>query len=195
MMLHVNLIADRRLQALRAQRSLRLVSMGLLSLAVLLLVSYSLVATRLSRVQDDSVALGQAVRALAPEVEAVKSLQREKQQLAPRVELHRLSALNNQAWGQVLSLLSERRPSGLWLTEAEAPDRKTGETVILTLRGSSTSGTLVGQYLDRLNESPWFAGALELRFTRTRPSGATSVVDFEITGPLQLFRPLGRAGR
>jgi Tfp pilus assembly protein PilN len=184
--LDINLIAGRRRQKQRSVAIMRgaVYSLIVLFVGVAMLYGRLTVATKLTQGRIAEVQAKLSDPALADAITRIQFLDTNITQLGPRVALLEKVHDSERAWIEILRDIGAcvPRSGNVWLSQLAS--RRAEKDQVLSLRGSAYSQADIGEFMLNLNKPQWSKAPM-LGFTQVNvTSQGRSVIQFEITVPL-----------
>ncbi len=180
----INLIATRRAQKQRAMTVMRCVVYTLIAVLVGVGMVYAKlwVTTRLVQGQIAEMQARLSDPALAGAIDRIQFLETNIADFGPRVTLLEKVHDSEDAWIRILRDSSAAIPSGVWISQLTS--RHGDKEQSLVLRGSAYNQRDIGEFMLQLEDLAW-SEVPKLGYTQVKTGGRQqSVVDFEVTVPL-----------
>lgn len=180
---NINLIAARREEKKRLERITRQLFFGFAgSVGVLFLMGTFLTARRLSVGADLADANAQ-MQKLQPTLDRIAEVEKQTSELKPKVETLQTAKLETLRWRSIFTVVSQSIPNSAWITSLSSTG---GEAGVITLNGTASSQTLVGDTMSRLGTHPVF-DKIDLVFTQSTGDTQSPVqpVTFQINALLR----------
>lgn len=184
---NINLIATRRAEKKRLERTTRNLFFGItVEVAALLLLGSYIGAQRMALNGALSDADSKIVK-LQPTINRIAQMDKDLNVLRPKLDTLETAREETQRWRAMLQIVSQSIPASAWLSGLSST---TGEgDATITLTGAAASQTIVGDTMTRLGSFPIFDN-VELRFTQLA-SGQDAALrfNFEIGAHLKPTHP------
>jgi Tfp pilus assembly protein PilN len=180
---NINLIAARREEKKRLERITRQLFFGFAaSVGVLFLLGTYLAASRLTLAADLADANAK-MQKLQPTLDRIAEVEKQTQELRPKVDTLQTAKMETLRWRSIFTVISQSIPSSTWISSLSSTG---GDVGTVTLNGTASSQTLVGDTMSRLNSHPVF-DKIDLSFTNTagNPNDLVQTVNFQIIGHLR----------
>jgi Tfp pilus assembly protein PilN len=156
-----------------------LLPMGILGGAVALIaLTAGLERAKLAALQSDVVQVRDEVRAIQPQVDRVKRLTSQRQELERRLEVIRQLDEGRFVSVRMMDNVSREVPKYLWLTSV-----KQENSGIVTVKGMTFSNLIVADFMMSMEKNPMFA-AVDLIQTNRGTIEGRDVTEFAITAQL-----------
>lgn len=192
----INMITARRAERKRLEKLIRVALVVIFCEAVLVLLVFGFMATRLLTASWAIDRLDRKLEELEPTVTAMKEYESGLEELKPRLDLLELSKSETLLWYDVLRDLGWSMPESTWLnsltavkTQPEGSPEQSSQRpppiTTITLRGVTVSQRLVGEAMLRLNQFPEFQ-KVDLNYTQKGTDAELDTLEFQIAA---LLRP------
>lgn len=137
--------------------------------------------TRKNALSSQASALNTTVNKFNAEREKIKSIENRERELLAKTAIIRTISENKTPWANMLHLISDFVPSGVWLTDLSSAGTTNGETKLrgFKLTGMATSSTLITDFMTALDSSPFLEGVTLNHAKKTEYQGS-EVFSFEI---------------
>jgi len=181
----INLISAKRRQRQRSIALLRLAIYSLIGLAVAVLLIYGQMTVNVEEIRGEIAKVEGELTSpqLADSVAKIQYLEQQTKELGPRVQLLEKVHSSESEWIRILQDISARIPQNVWIGQLDSQRNDKAQT--LSLRGKAFTQRDVGAFMLALDGPDWSAvPALSYSRVQSGPK-VGSVVDFEITVPLQ----------
>jgi len=186
---NINLIAARREEKKRLERTTRQLFFGLAgAVGVFVLLVLYLGARRYAMMSDLREAEAR-MQTLQPKLDRIAQLEKDEEAIRPKVDTLQTAKVATIRWRAVLQVISQSIPSSTWLSSLNTAIA--GADTTLNLSGTSASQSLVGETMTRIGSHPLF-DRVDLRFTQAipgPPGDPTVRVNFEIGAHLRSLTP------
>jgi len=181
----INLIAAKRRQRQRSIALLRLAIYSLIGLAVAVLLIYGQMTVNVEEIRGEIAKVEGELTSpqLADSVAKIQYLEQQTKELGPRVQLLEKVHSSESEWIRILQDISACIPQNVWIGQLQSQRNEKEQT--LSLRGKAFTQKDVGAFMLALDNPNWSA-VPALSYSRVQTDrNAGSVVEFEITVPLQ----------
>jgi len=156
-----------------------LLPMGVLGGAVALIALTAILErAKVAALRSDVAEIQEEVRAIQPQVDRVKRLTTERQDLERRLDIIRQLDQGRFISVRVMDNLSREVPKYLWLTEVKQDDTGT-----ITVKGMTFSNLIVADLMMTMEKNPMFAN-VDLVQTNKGKISERDVTEFQITAQL-----------
>jgi type IV pilus assembly protein PilN len=156
-----------------------LLPMGVLGGAVALIaLTAVLERAKVAALKSDVAEIQEEVRAIQPQVDRVKRLTSERQDLERRLDIIRQLDQGRFVSVRIMDNLSREVPKYLWLTEV-----KEDESGVITVKGMTFSNLIVADLMMTMEKNPMFAN-VDLIQTNKGKISERDVTEFSITAQL-----------
>ncbi|MES2461951.1 MAG: PilN domain-containing protein [Armatimonadota bacterium] len=180
---NINLIAARREEKKKLERVTRQLFFGFAaSVGVTVLLGTYLTAARFSLNADLNDANAK-MQKLQPTLDRIAEVEKQTNELKPKVETLQTAKLETLRWRSLFTVVSQSIPNSTWITSLSSTG---GDAGSITLNGTASSQTLVGDTMSRLGSHPVF-DKIDLGFTQSsgNPTDLVQSVTFQINAHLR----------
>jgi type IV pilus assembly protein PilN len=151
---------------------------ALVAVAAIVGVTAALEHAKVAALRSDVADLREEVRAIQPQVDRVKKLTAQREELERRLDVIRQLDEGRFLSVRVMDDMSREVPRYMWLTNVNQQG-----TAKVTVNGITFSNLIVADYMKRLERSPMFAG-VDLSGTERGEIDGRKVVKFAISAAL-----------
>ncbi len=202
---NINLIASRREEKKRLERTAGQLFIGLGSSVGVLLLLASYMAARHLSMNADMASADQRMEKIQPTLDEIERIKKETDDLVPKVEQLETAKLQTLRWQAVFLALSRTTPRNTWLSQVSAGE---GDTPSVTIQGQTENQHQVADMNEALQREDVFAN-VEIKGTNavnvTLPGKGTTAppeqlqrIQFDLTAQLKPIQkpepPAGPAG-
>jgi Tfp pilus assembly protein PilN len=184
--LNINLIAGRRRQKQRTATVVRAAFYSVVGLCALGVLVYleMVVAAQQVRGGIDTIQAELSSPGTVTKMARVALLEKETQELTPRVQLLEKVHTSEAEWIGILYDISARIPQNVWL--GQMTTQRTDKQQTIALKGRALRQAEIGAFMLALNEPAW-SNSAALTFAQAAQDGrsGSTAVEFEITVPLK----------
>jgi Tfp pilus assembly protein PilN len=167
---NINLIASRRQEQKKIEQTSRLLFFGLVgSLGVVGMLGTYLVAQNVS-LATEKRQLESSIAKLQPVLDEIKTLEDQRDNMAPRVETLEIAQMETRRWCAYLHTVADSIPRGAWLNSMTCTLGKNPEDPAqIQLSGIAASKTLVSQTMMNLKNKAPLLQNVTMQNSRTLP--------------------------
>ena len=188
---NVNLIAARRSEKKRLERTARHLFLGLTAEAAVLALLGGFLGIQQMSLRTAMTDADARLSQLQPTMDRIAQIERDTAELIPKVETLQQARTDTLRWRAMLQIVSQSVPQSVWLSGITA--QTAGADATITIAGVAGSQTLVGETMTRLGSYPVF-DRVDLRFTQMSApqagvSDSAQRVAFEIGAHLRSTAP------
>lgn len=180
---NINLIAARREEKKRLERITRQLFFGFAaSVGVMFLLGTYLAACRLTTGADLADATAK-MQKLQPTLDRIAEVEKQTNEMRPKVDTLQTAKMETLRWRSLFTVVSQSIPNSTWITSLSSTG---GDVGTITLNGTASSQTLVGDTMSRLGSHPVF-DKIDLGFTQSNgnSSDMAQAVTFQINAHLR----------
>jgi len=182
-MANVNLISARRAERVRMARIAKGMIGGLFGAGLLGLGSVGYMTARLIVENARTAAINEQLKDLRPVLEEIKSADRERLALQPKLQTLTEAQKTTNRWFGVMDGLKRAVPEQTWLTNLSVEGAVEGPRM-LRINGMTVNQTRVGETMFRLTQQPDYYKQVDLRWTQTTRLEERDNVEFELAAHL-----------
>lgn len=179
----INMIAARRAESKRLERSAHLVGMAIVAVIVLAIGLYTALGIRCMVLLGDLATVRSSLAVLQPTVDRIHDLDAQRAKLEPKVILLSQAQQSTLHWRDIMLKLSDSLPEKTWLTSMNVARDNEGKAMGITLSGTSTRQALVGETMLRVGDTKGIEN-VKLRSTSASKVAEQPVVNFEVAASL-----------
>lgn len=178
----INLIAQEQQLKRTTERKVRLLGMGWLLVATLVVLAWGGLLLYAGALTQQQAQIEEQMVKLRPTLQQLQQTQAELRALQPLVETLRNAHKDTRRWQQLFHHLSQHTPEGCFLTGVELGKRTDPKQPMeITLKGIAQTQQLVGELMLRLNQHPELE-RIRLDYSQERALGEQlSAVEFQIS--------------
>lgn len=185
----INMIAFRRAQKKKLETNVRKLVWVLMAEFVLAVLAGGWLCTRLYTTRGNIAELNQQLSKLDPIIAEIKTFNTNTGDLLPKLGLLNEAKVSTMRWYNILDKLSESLPTPTYLTQITSSEQvqsagtgtsKTSDIMTtVSLQGSTSTQSKVGETMLRLGEIPEFDG-VELSYSRIDTNGGLDTLSFQM---------------
>jgi Tfp pilus assembly protein PilN len=199
----INMIAARRAERKKLEKTIRTTMLVILGQIVLAVGLFSFMTARVCSAGRKLSDLDQELKRIQPTVNEIRHYEAEIKKLTPRLDLLADSREETLLWHSLLRGVSRSMPKNTWLSSLQAKVPEKTETTAsaqagtepakppalsVNLKGISTSQSLVGETMLRLNQCPEIE-KVNLSYTQKGSAVKDTAIEFEIVAELKADEP------
>jgi len=175
----INMIAPRRAEKRRVERSMRRLAVLILAELVFVVALGGWVFTKTITTHATIADYNAQLQALAPRIKSIQLLDKKTAQLKPRLDLLNQAKARTMCWYNTLDRLTQSVPSSTWLTRLSTTMASGSKDLVLNINGMTCEQARVGETMMRLHSNPDFK-SVDLHYTQKGTQGLTQAIEFEI---------------
>ncbi len=186
---NVNLIAERREEKKKLERTTRQLFFGCVAAAALFTCTVVYTGGRQLALRGELADANAKMQKLQPALDRIKQVEAETAIMTPKVETLQTAKLDTLRWRSIFQVVSEAVPPSTWLSNLSTTT--TTDDTVLQLSGMATTQAAVGETMTHLNAHPLF-DKVDLKFTQAQPItplDPTQRVQFNIEARLRYIGP------
>lgn len=186
---NVNLIAERREEKKKLERTTRQLFFGCVAAAALFTCTVIYTGGRQLALRGELADANARMEKLQPSLDRIKQVETETAVMTPKVETLQSAKLATLRWRSIFQVVSESVPPSTWLSNLQTNTAK--DDTVLQLSGMAATQSAVGETMTHLNAHPLF-DKVDLMFTQATPVTSldpTPRVQFNIEARLRYIGP------
>jgi Tfp pilus assembly protein PilN len=148
---NINLIAARRQEHKRIEKASRWLFIGLISSIGVVGVLGMYLASHNFMLNNEKRDLEVSLGKLKPVLDEIKSLEDQRDQMAPRVETLEVAQMETLRWCAYLQTIADAIPRGAWLNSMNATLKNPEDAALIKLTGVADSHARISETLMNLN--------------------------------------------
>lgn len=185
---NINLIAQKRHDKARLERTIRRLFFLMSGLFIGAILLFTMLSARWFSIKAQVNYMQEELAKLQPTVDRIKYFEARTSELGPRIELYGNAREHTLRWYAYLQVVARSLPQNTWLTRLypaskpvapTSPDEKVAD-VVVNLTGVTLSQQLVGETMLSLNRYQSMMKTVDLHYTQQGKVGETPTVEFEI---------------
>ncbi|HEY3299022.1 MAG TPA: hypothetical protein VGK34_10235, partial [Armatimonadota bacterium] len=183
----INLIAARRSEKLKLEKQVSVMFLVVVGLVAITIGLFSFMTARVISAGLTLDKLNTDLKKIEPTVQKIQMYETQIKELTPKLELLADSRESTMLWSNVMHDISSSMATDTWLinlqtsvptqTNQADPQQKTAIPIVLTMNGTSSSQTLVGETMLRLTQCREF-DRVDLDYTKKNGSSDMDALDF-----------------
>lgn len=175
----INMIAPRRAEKRRVERSMRRLALLILAELVFVVALGGWVFTKTIATHATIADYNAQLQALAPKIKDIQLLDKKTAQLKPKLDLLNQAKARTMCWYNTLDRLTQSVPASTWLTRLSTTAAVGSKDLVLNINGLTCEQARVGETMMRLHSNPDFK-SVDLHYTQKATLGLTQAIEFEI---------------
>ena len=186
---NVNLIAERREEKKKLERTTRQLFLGCAAAAGILITTVLYTGGRQLGLHSELASANARMQTLQPALDRIKAIEKDTTELTPKVETLQSAKIDTLRWRAIFQVVSESVAPTTSLSNLSATGKD--DDTFLHLSGLTATQTAVGTTMTSLNNHPLF-DRVDLKFTQSTQPTLTDPnprVSFEIEAHLRYIGP------
>ncbi len=190
---NINLIAQKREEKARLERTIRRLFFLMSGLFMAAIILFTVLSAQWFRIKADVNEMNEELVKLQPKVDKIKFIEARTRELKPKIQLYSSAREHTLKWYNYLQIVAHCLPQQAWLTRVSTQQVATSATADsgpppsakVSISGVTMNQQLVGETMLRLNSYGAAIESVELSYTRPGTQGATPVIEFEVATGLK----------